>query len=216
LSEYFGYFGLSLSIKIIRQMAETEMFDAWQAGSVTEQQYMNSCVAAGHSERTAKKYYRISKETVSRTQTGFAALMGDDVDSVMSPTSYATPTASICEPVLLSTPSTPTVLPSELAKRTLDCSPAPAGKRALADKVVVQMEREKVIAEVARDNMDGSLHPFFTSDKKKIPATNWERSWLMKYFMKMPSELSGNYYRYDLYTYIHFNMFVYSYTMGGI
>jgi hypothetical protein len=51
---------------------------------------------------------------------------------------------------------------------------------------------------------------------KKIPATSWERSWLMKYFMNIPSELTGNYFRYiiliilyhvyatDMYVYVLF------------
>jgi hypothetical protein len=134
-------------------MAETEMFDALQAGSVTEQQYMNSCAAAGHSEKTAKKYYRIAKGTVSRTQTGFATLMGDEVESTPSPIlahTTTTPVASPCEPVVLSMSCTPpSVLRTGLTKRPMEEYSAPAEKRVLAEKVTAQAARGEVIAQVA-------------------------------------------------------------------
>jgi hypothetical protein len=76
-------------------------------------------------------------------------------------------------------------------------TPIPGSKRALADMVAVQKAREEVIAQTASTYVDGCHHPFFSSNTKKIPASNWERSWLMKYFVKLSSssELTGNYYR---------------------
>jgi hypothetical protein len=77
-------------------------------------------------------------------------------------------------------------------------SPPSSGnaQKALADKVAAQTARGSVIARAAVHNVDGSLHPNISSTKKKIAATRWERSWLMNYFMNLPPDFTGNYYRY--------------------
>lgn len=82
-----------------------------------------------------------------------------------------------------------------LGKRTVS-SPAerPDLKRLLSDRVVAHAVREEAI-ERARTT-DGERHPHATSTAKKIPASDWERSWLFDYFAAMPAVLSGNYYRY--------------------
>ena len=45
LSEYFRYFGLELSITTVRQMLESACFEAMQVGTVSMDQYLNSCAA---------------------------------------------------------------------------------------------------------------------------------------------------------------------------
>jgi hypothetical protein len=60
--------------------------------------------------------------------------------------------------------------------------------------------REEVI-ERARIT-DGEQHPHSTSMAKKIPASDWESSWLYDYFAAMPPVLSGNYYRWVMWIYM--------------
>jgi hypothetical protein len=80
--EYYQYFGLALSITIVRQMAESEIFEALQKGSVSWDQYRSSCAAQGHTEQTAKKYYRISRVQVAHATTAYASVMGDNLPTV--------------------------------------------------------------------------------------------------------------------------------------
>lgn len=76
----------------------------------------------------------------------------------------------------------------------LDAAPLPGSKRIFSDRVAAHAAREDGI-ERARIE-DGSLHPYFGSAlMKKVPASDWERSWLFDYFKAMPAELSGNYFR---------------------
>ena len=44
LEEYFGYFGLPLSITTVRKLLESACFEALQDGTVTPEQYIASCL----------------------------------------------------------------------------------------------------------------------------------------------------------------------------
>lgn len=100
--------------------------------------------------------------------------------------------------------STPVALLTVGSKRaitevtpTMTQQPLVGNKRALTDLVTAQAAREALIAQVANQFVDGSHHPHIASDMKKIPASDWERSWLLDYFVySPPSRVGGNYYRY--------------------
>jgi hypothetical protein len=198
LQEYYAYFGYAINVTTVRKMAESEIFVALQQGNVTYTQYLQSCAFQGHSEETAKKYYRISKTTIANTETAYATMMGDEsTDTSVLPVSLPTTTTTTTNlaisaaadvPVGLSTPSR--------TKRALDVTTPPSSaKRALTDKVVAQEARQEIISRVADSTQDGVLHPLFLNSTKKVPASDSEKTWLFNYFKGLP-ELRGNYFRY--------------------
>jgi hypothetical protein len=210
LQEYFEYFGLSLTVTMVRKMEESAMFVALQQGNVSLSQYENSLDAQGHSRATGMRHYRISAESTAKKETAYATLMGDDESSdrstiVTQPLDSPLVSASECTvlplPVLqshatgamitLSTPS-PVLLKRTLEERTPELSK----KRVLADKVAAQTARQDIIRRVVDDTQDGCLHPWFVTAKKKIPASDSERTWLFNYFTELSTDLCGNYYRY--------------------
>jgi len=59
----------------------------------------------------------------------------------------------------------------------------------------MQEAREDAIDRVVERSPDGCLHPFYQSERKKIPASEWERCWIFNFFIKLPRPFSGNCYR---------------------
>jgi hypothetical protein len=161
-------------------------------------------LSLGHTAQTAKRYYRLSRVTAAHTTTAYATVMGDNTHvtpvtpvTPVAPVAPVTPVAPVYTSITTVTTPVRTAPTPATSVTPVTSAPTPttAGKSAWADKVATQTARGEVIARVAEGNVDGSLHPFLLSNKKKVPATDWERSWLLKYFMNLKVGLVGNYYR---------------------